>query len=107
MKGLAATAYVGLNDYLGATILYSIALPNHGDSVDKMQQLLQTEFDKVRQDGVTEAELARVKKQLLVNAITSFRKSALNSAEWLQDYTLTFGDPNSNGWLKPTCATNR
>lgn len=31
----------------------------------------------------------------MVNAITSFRESALNSAEWLQDYTLTFGDPNS------------
>jgi zinc protease len=94
-QGLAADASIGLNDYLGASILYASAAPNSGDTVAAMQKLLLAEFDKVRKDGVTEAELARVKQQILVNAITSFRQSDLNSAEWLQDYTLTFGDPKS------------
>lgn len=96
-QGLAASAQVGLNDYLGASILYSVALPNNGDTVEAMHKLIQTEFDKVRKQGVTDAELARVKKQVLVNAITSFRESTLSSAEWLQDYTLTSGDPKSIG----------
>jgi zinc protease len=94
-QGLAASAFVGLNDYLGASILYSVALPNSGDTAAAMQKLVLAEFDKVRKEGVTQAELDRVKKQLLVNAITSFRQSAFNSAEWLQDYTLSFGDPKS------------
>jgi zinc protease len=92
-QGLAASAFVGLNDYQGGSILYGAALPNSGDTAAAMQKLVLAEFDKVRKEGVTEAELARVKKQVLVNAITSFRASALNSAEWLQDYTLTFGNP--------------
>lgn len=92
-QGKAASAYVGLSDYLGASILYAIAQPNSGDPVEKMPDLVRAEFAKVISDGVTQAELDRVKKQELVNAITSFRESALNSAEWLQDAVLTFGDP--------------
>ncbi len=94
-EGLAASAYVGLSDYLGASILYAIAQPNTGDPLAEMPNLVRAEFDKVIADGVTEAELARVKKQTLVNSITSFRESALNTAEWLQDAVLSFGDPNS------------
>jgi zinc protease len=94
-KGLAAAAYIGLNDYVGAGILYAVALPNQGDSVEAMRAVVQAQLDRVRQAGVTEAELARAKKRVLVNAITSFRESAFDSAEWLQDYALTFGDPQS------------
>jgi zinc protease len=94
-EGLAATAYVGLSDYLGASILYAIAQPNTGDPLEEMSKLVRAEFDKVIADGVTEAELARVKKQTLINSITSFRESALNTAEWLQDAVLTFDGPNA------------
>lgn len=94
-EGLAASAYVGHADYLGAGILYAVATPNSGNPVEEMSQLLRAEFDKVINEGVTEEELARVKKQVLVSAITSFRESVLNTAEWLQDYTLTFGSPDT------------
>lgn len=94
-QGKAASAYVGLSDYLGASILYAIAQPNSGDSLDAMPKLVRDEFEKVMTDGVTEAELERVKRQELVGTITSFRESALNTAEWLQDAVLTFGDPNT------------
>jgi zinc protease len=94
-QGKAASAYVGFSDYLGGSILYAVAQPNSGDALESMPELVRAEFDKVINDGVTEAELERVKKQTLVGAITSFRASALNTAEWLQDYTLTFGDPSA------------
>ncbi|GAB4436810.1 MAG: pitrilysin family protein [Anaerolineae bacterium] len=92
-QGKAASAYVGLSDYLGGSIIYAIAQPNSGDALESMPELVRAEFDSVIADGVSEAELARVKKQTLVGSITSFRESALNSAEWLQDAVLTFDDP--------------
>ncbi|NJN95388.1 MAG: insulinase family protein [Anaerolineales bacterium] len=92
-QGKAASAYVGLSDYLGASIIYAIAQPNSGDALETMPELVRAEFDSVITNGVTEAELARVKKQTLVGSITSFRESALNTAEWLQDAVLTFDDP--------------
>ncbi len=94
-EGKAAAAFVGLADYQGAGILYTIAMPNTGDSLETMQELVRTEFDRVIEAGVTETELARVKKQIQVETITSFRQSVLDTAEWLQDHTLTFGRPDT------------
>ncbi len=93
--GLAAAAFTGLAKYLGASIVYTIAFPNAGDPVETVQDLALAEFDQVIAAGVTEAELARVKKQIQVNTITSFRESALKTAEFLQDAVLTFDDPNA------------
>lgn len=94
-QGKAAAAFTGFADYLGASIIYSLAFPNAGDTVEAVQNLVLAEFDDVIENGVTAGELARVKKQVKVNAITSFRESALNTAEWLQDAALTFGDPTA------------
>ncbi|MEZ4869608.1 MAG: pitrilysin family protein [Caldilineaceae bacterium] len=96
-KGLAASAFAGLNDYLGASVLYAAAYPNQGDKVAEMQKVLDDEFVRVRNGDVTAAELARVQQQQLINTITGFRGSVRETAEWLQDATLTFGDPNSIG----------
>lgn len=96
-QGLAASAFVGFVDYRGASVLYGAALPNQGDDVATMRDLLIDQFTAVREQGVTAAELARVQQQQLISTITSFRNSALDTAEWLQDATLTFGDPNSIG----------
>ncbi|MEW5958799.1 MAG: pitrilysin family protein, partial [Chloroflexota bacterium] len=94
-QGKAATVYVGLSDYLGASLVYTIGFPNTGDTVDTVQQLILSEFDDVIANGVTQAELDRVKQQMRVKTITSFRESALNSAEYLQDAALTFNDPQA------------
>ncbi len=96
-QGLAAAAFTGLADYLGVSIIYAIAYPNAGDTVEDVQALVLAEFDKVIANGVTEAELDRVKKQMQVRTITSFRESVLNTAEYLQDAVLTFDDPNAIG----------
>ncbi|MCB0080365.1 MAG: insulinase family protein, partial [Caldilineaceae bacterium] len=96
-QGLAAAAFVGLNDYKGASVLYAAAYANQGDKVEDMRKLLDDEFARVRNGDVTAAELARVQQQQLISTITGFRGSVRETAEWLQDATLTFGDPHSIG----------
>ena len=94
-QGKAAAAFMGLDYRQGLTILYAAALPNQGGGLDEMAALMQDEFAKVRTEGVTEAELARVKQQVLAGSLTSYRASAYDTAEWLQDAVLTFGSPDS------------
>ncbi len=94
-QGKAAVAFVGLADYLGNSILYTIGFPNAGDTPESTQALIRAEFDKAIADGVTEEELERVKTQVQVGAISSFRDSVRSTAEWLQDATLTFDDPHA------------
>ncbi|MEZ4620066.1 MAG: pitrilysin family protein [Caldilineaceae bacterium] len=96
-KGLAASAFAGLNDYRGASVLYAAAYVNQGDKVETMRKLLDDEFARVRNGDVTADELARVQQQQLISTITSFRNSVQDTAEWLQDATFTLGDPDSIG----------
>jgi zinc protease len=94
-QGLAAAAFIGLSDNLGASTLYTGIIPNGGDALEAAQELLRQEFDKIRADGVTQKELDRVKQRARVGAVTSFRESTRNTAEWLQDAALNFGDPTA------------
>ncbi len=96
-KGLAASASAGLTDYQGASVLYAAVYANQGDKVESLRKLLDDEFARVRNGDVTTEELARVQQQQLISTITSFRNSVQDTAEWLQDATLTFGDPSSIG----------
>ena len=95
MSAGASTAFVGFTDYQGASILYAVAMPNSGDDVANMWDLLSRELAKIRDEGVTDGELARVKQQVRVETLTFYRESVLITAEWLQDATSIFGDPAS------------
>lgn len=94
-QGQAASAFVGLANYLGGSVLYLGAFPNAGDSVETARALVRAEFDRVIEGDVTQAELDRVKRRIKVNAITSFRDSARSTAEWIQDAVMTFGSPTA------------
>lgn len=94
-QGLAASAFVGMRDYLGASVIFTGAFPNSGDDLETVQELVRAEFEKVRSEGVTQAELERVKQRVLVGSITSFRDSVRSTAEWLQDAVLTFNNPTA------------
>ncbi len=94
-KGLAASVFMGLRDYKGASVLFMGAFPNTGDSLETVQTLLRSQYDDIIENGITDEELERVKKQTLVGAITAFRESVLDTAEWLQDATFTFGHPTA------------
>ncbi|MEM7033184.1 MAG: insulinase family protein, partial [Chloroflexota bacterium] len=93
--GLAARATLGLSDYLGASILATSIIPNNDGTIEDAPALLHEQFAQVRTNGVTEAELARVKEQVKISTITDFRRSVLRTAEWLQDAVLTFNDPDA------------
>jgi zinc protease len=92
-EGRAAAAFVGLSGYLGASVFYGAIYPNAGDDLEAMPALLQAELEKVRTEGVTDEELARVKRQMVAGSIGSYRGSVRETAEWLQDAVLTFGSP--------------
>jgi len=94
-QGKAAAAFVGMNPYLTTTVVYGVAFPNSGVTLEELAGLMLDEIASVRAEGVTEAELARVKRQLVVGTLTSYRDSALDTSEWLQDATLTFGSPDT------------
>lgn len=93
-QGKAAAAFVGLNSYLGASVFYGAIYPNSGDDLETMPALLHAELAAVRDEGVTEEELARAQRQIVVGSIGSYRGSVRDTAEWLQDATLTFGSPD-------------
>lgn len=90
-QGKAAAAFVGVSAYSGASVAYGAIYPNAGGDLEAMPEIFLAELEKVRTEGVTEAELARVKQQILVASITSYRSSVYETAEWLQDAVLTFG----------------
>jgi zinc protease len=94
-EGLAASAFAGLSTYVGASLFYAAAYPNAGDELEPMLDLLLNEIDQIREEGVSEAELARVKTQTLTYMLTNYRNTVRQSAEWLQTYTLAFDDPDS------------
>jgi zinc protease len=92
-QGLAAAAFVGVEAFAGATLFYGAIYPNAGGDLEEMPGLLLAELNKVSAEGVTESELARVKRQIVAGSISSYRGSVLDTAEWLQDAALTFGEP--------------
>lgn len=94
-EGLAASAFAGLSTYAGASLFYAAAYPNFGEPLEPMLDLLHAEIDAIRAEGVTEAELARVKNQTLIYMLTSYRSSVNQTSEWLQNYTRWFDDPAS------------
>lgn len=93
-SGQAAFAFASFNqNKLGASVMQMGVYPKPGDEIAVAYPLLRNLLDDVITNGVTEAELARAKQQTLLSAITNFRGNVANTAEWLQDYTLRFGDP--------------
>jgi len=92
-QGLVATAFINQTDQLGTGLLYFGIYPHADESIEDGFDLVRAEFDKVIVDGVTPAELERVKQHQKLTAITSFRDSVRSTAEWLQDSTLNFDDP--------------
>ncbi|GIK37889.1 MAG: peptidase M16 [Chloroflexota bacterium] len=93
--GLAAAVSVSTSSYLGASSLDIVAYAHAGEPVEPVSQALRVEFDRVIAAGVTEAELARVKKKTLVDRLTSFWNSREDMAEQLQEAALVFGDPRA------------
>jgi zinc protease len=94
-QGKAASVFTNLIDFKAGSLLYAGGFPNNGDTVETIEPLIRDEFARVIEEGVTQAELDRVKTKLVIGAITSYRDSVRSTAEWIQDAALYFGDPNA------------
>ncbi|MEX1021180.1 MAG: pitrilysin family protein [Litorilinea sp.] len=93
--GLAASAFAGLDIRIGGSLFYAAAYPNMGEDLDPMLTLLHNEIDQIRAEGVTAEELNRAKTQTLTYILGDYRSTVRQTAEWLQDYALAFGEPDS------------
>jgi zinc protease len=93
-SGLAAFTFANFNENrLGAGVMQFGLYPKPGDDFAAAYPLLRDQLTDVIENGVSAEELARAKQQMVLSAITDFRGHVADTAEWLQDAALRFGDP--------------
>ncbi|MDJ0707395.1 MAG: pitrilysin family protein [Leptolyngbyaceae cyanobacterium MO_188.B28] len=95
LPGLASSADAWIDENVGASLFVVDGKPNASEPIESVQSLLQDQLRQVVTEGVTEAELARVKTQQKIAAISRFRGSVLSTAMMLQQTTLLFGEPQA------------
>jgi zinc protease len=76
----------------GPGVLLTFSIANQGVELDRIDALLEEELAKVRDHGVTAAELERAKNQRRAQFIRGLQ-TAMGKAEALQTYNLFLGDP--------------
>ncbi|HVG46106.1 MAG TPA: pitrilysin family protein, partial [Longimicrobium sp.] len=89
-----AAAQLGpiLFEWQGPSVVGYVVLANQGVSADRIQALLEEEVARVRDQGVTPAELEKAKNQLRASVVME-RQTALGVAEALQSAAFVHGDP--------------
>ncbi|MCU0544288.1 MAG: insulinase family protein [Oscillatoriaceae cyanobacterium Prado104] len=92
-KGLAASASADVLANIGASLFVVSGIPNADRSLKSVKSQLQAQLREVMANGVSEAEVARAKKSIKINSISSLRSSVENTALALQDATHRFGSP--------------
>ena len=106
-EGAAAQVTVVPNIRRGPGIFMVYAIPNQGVSIERIQALVDEEIARVRQSGITAAELEKVKNQQRASTIRG-RQTALGRAEALQYFAHFAGDPaRANTALEPYLAVTR
>jgi predicted Zn-dependent peptidase len=78
----------------GPGVFMAGAIANQGVTVEKLQSLLEAEVTKVRQNGVTAAELEKAKNQARAEMARSLQ-TAFGKAEALQEASYIYGDPGA------------
>jgi predicted Zn-dependent peptidase len=91
-KQLATDVSVFADSRIGPGQLYLSANPRPGVRTEDLQKGMDEEIASVVKDGVTPAELAKAKAQLLRRFIEE-RRSSLYTAVLIGDYTVRYGDP--------------
>ncbi len=87
---LQALVYPDLRRGPGVLVAYAFA--NQGVTADRLQALMDEEIGKLRQDGVTAAELEKAKNQYRAQALRGLQ-TALGRAERLNQFAVFLGDP--------------
>jgi zinc protease len=90
---LASEVNVQGDARIGTSQLYISANPRPGVKVEDLEKGIDDEIAAVVKDGITPAELAKAKTQLLRQFIER-RRSSLFTAILIGNYTVYFNDPN-------------
>src|SRR5271170_687585 len=92
-KQLASQVSLQSDTRIGVSQLYISANPRPGVKVEDLEKAIDDEIAAAVTSGVTPAELAKAKSQLLRQFIER-RRSALFTAILIGNYTVYFNDPN-------------
>jgi zinc protease len=92
-KQLASRVSVQADRRIGTSQLYIEATPRPGVKVEDLEKGIDDEIAGALKSGITAEELAKAKRQLLLQFIER-RRSALRTAVLIGDYTVYFNDPN-------------
>src|SRR3984885_11133451 len=92
-KQLASQITVQADRRIGTSQLYVEATPRPGVKVEDLEKGINDEIAAVLKSGITPAELAKAKRELLIQFIER-RRSALRTAVLIGDYAVYFNDPN-------------
>jgi zinc protease len=92
-KQLASQVSVQADRRMGTSQLYIEATPRPGVKVEDLEKGIDDEIAAALKSGITAEELAKAKRQLLLQFIER-RRSALRTAVLIGDYTVYFNDPN-------------
>jgi zinc protease len=92
-KQLAVNANAFTQGRRGPSLFQMIAVPRPGVKVEDLEKALDDEIAAVQKDGITDAELAKVRTQLLRQQIQT-RSSTLFLSIQIGTYAVNFNDPN-------------
>lgn len=92
-KQLATDVSAYADSRIGPSLLYLSATPRPGVKVEDLQKGVDDEIAAVVKDGVTPAELAKAKTQLLSRFIDE-RRSSLYTAILMGEYAVYFNEPD-------------
>src|SRR5271154_5086930 len=92
-KQLASQVTVQADRRIGTSQLYIEANPRPGVKIEDLEKGINDEIAAVVKNGITPEELAKAKRELLIQFIER-RRSALRTAVLIGDYAVYFNDPN-------------
>ncbi|HUP88331.1 MAG TPA: pitrilysin family protein, partial [Longimicrobiales bacterium] len=88
----ALQASSGMTSHRQGGFLQIITLPTQGNDVTKLETLINEQVDKIKAQGITPEELAKVKRQYIATQIMQ-RQTVLSKAEAIQHARFMHGDP--------------
>ncbi|HEY0701829.1 MAG TPA: pitrilysin family protein [Candidatus Acidoferrales bacterium] len=92
-KQLASQVTVQADHRIGTSQLYISANPRPGVKVEDLEKGIDDEISAIVKNGITPEELAKAKRELLIQFIER-RRSTLRTAVLIGDYAVYFNDPD-------------
>jgi predicted Zn-dependent peptidase len=92
-KQLAVNVFAGVQEHRGPSLFRVQATPRPGVKIEDLEKAIYDEFETVKKNGITAAELEKVHTQQLRAQIQQ-RANSLFLANRIATYTVWYNDPN-------------